>query len=45
MLVATGGDERTEQQFRALLMAAGFTLTAITDPLPFNYRVIEAAPA
>jgi orsellinic acid C2-O-methyltransferase len=45
MLITNGGTERTEEQFRGLLTAAGFTLTAITDPLPLDYRVIEAAPA
>lgn len=46
MLVVTGGRERTEQEFRSLLEAAGFTLTALTEPLPpHGYRVIEGTPA
>jgi O-methyltransferase domain/Dimerisation domain len=46
MLVVTGGRERTEQEFRSLLDAAGFTLTALTEPLPpYGYRVIEGTPA
>lgn len=44
MLVATGGKERTEKEYRDLLAAAGFDLTSVTEPLPpFNYRVIEAS--
>ncbi|WP_433328397.1 methyltransferase [Spirillospora sp. CA-294931] len=45
MLVATGGRERTEAEFRALLTASGFAVTSIGDPIPSGYRVIEAAPA
>jgi hypothetical protein len=46
MLVVAGGRERTEQEFRSLLGAAGFTLTALTEPLPpHGYRVIEGTPA
>jgi hypothetical protein len=46
MLVCTGGRERTEQEFRTLLDAAGFTLRAVTlCPGPTNYSVIEATPA
>jgi orsellinic acid C2-O-methyltransferase len=45
MLVANGGKERTERQFRDLLTRAAFTLTAITDPHPLGFRVIEAVPA
>jgi hypothetical protein len=46
MLVVTGGRERTEQEFRSLLDAAGVTLTALTEPLPpHGYRVIEGTPA
>ncbi|MFC5753725.1 methyltransferase [Actinomadura rugatobispora] len=46
MLVVLRGRERTERDFRDLLGAAGFGLTAITGPLPpSGYRVIEAAPA
>lgn len=45
MLVCTGGKERTEAEFRALLTASGFTLTAITPVTgPTNFSVIEAAP-
>jgi DNA-binding CsgD family transcriptional regulator len=46
MLVVTGGRERTEPEFRGLFEAAGFTLTALTEPLPpHGYRVIEGTPA
>ncbi|GAA2639501.1 methyltransferase [Actinomadura fulvescens] len=46
MLVCTGGGERTEEEFRRLLEAAGFALTKITDVLgPSGYRVIEGTPA
>jgi hypothetical protein len=46
MLVVAGGRERTEQEFRSLLDAAGITLTALTEPLPpHGYRVIEGTPA
>jgi hypothetical protein len=46
MLVATGGQERTEREFHRLLDAAGFELTRLTEPTPrFDYRVIEATPA
>ncbi|MGI5169208.1 methyltransferase [Spirillospora sp. CA-253888] len=46
MLVATGGRERTEAEFRALLAAAGFATVSVSDPLPpSGYRVLEAAPA
>jgi hypothetical protein len=44
MLVTTGGRERTEPEFRRLLDDAGFALARLSDPLPFGYRVIEAAP-
>jgi hypothetical protein len=45
MLVVTGGRERSLQEFRELLSAAGFTLTGATGPLPpFGYHVLEAAP-
>jgi len=43
MLVVTGGRERTEPEFRALLETAGLTMTAVSAPLPLGYRVIEAA--
>ncbi|MFG2005993.1 methyltransferase [Spirillospora sp. NPDC048911] len=45
MLVCTGGRERTEEEFRRLLEAAGFALTGITGQLrPSNYRIIEGTP-
>jgi orsellinic acid C2-O-methyltransferase len=45
MLVATGGKERTTQEYRALLSCAGLTLSGLTEPLPpFGYRMIEACP-
>ncbi|WP_067488052.1 methyltransferase [Actinomadura hibisca] len=46
MLVATGGRERTEAEFRELLTAAGFATVSVSEPLPpSGYRVLEAAPA
>lgn len=46
MMVTTGGRERTEAEFRHLLEAGGFTLTALTAPLAgTGYRVIEGTPA
>jgi O-methyltransferase domain/Dimerisation domain len=46
MLVNTGGQERTEHEFRDLLAAAGFAIRSLTGPLPpSGYQVIEAAPA
>ena len=46
MLVSTGGRERTEAEFRALLDGAGFETAALTGPLPpAGYHVIEARPA
>jgi O-methyltransferase domain/Dimerisation domain len=46
MLLVPGGRERTEQEFRELLLGAGFNLTGFTEALPpYDYRVIEAAPA
>ncbi|MFI0483648.1 methyltransferase [Actinomadura sp. 9N215] len=45
MLVCTGGRERTEAEFRALLEGAGFTAVALTGPIPpSDYYVIEAEP-
>lgn len=45
MLVFPGGRERTEPEYRDLLAAAGFTLSAITDPLPpISARIIEGTP-
>jgi len=43
MLVMTGGRERTEAEYRALLAAAGFRLTRIV-PTPSEMRVIEGVP-
>lgn len=46
MLVSPGGRERTEAEYRDLLAAAGFTLAAVTGPIPpFGYHVVEGAPA
>ena len=46
MLVCTGGKERTEDEFRALLADAGFAVRAVTPvPGPTNFSVIEAVPA
>jgi hypothetical protein len=46
MLVATGGRERTEREFRELLAAAGLELLTVSDVMPpFGYRVLEAAVA
>jgi hypothetical protein len=46
MLTAIGGGlVRTEAEFRALLEAAGFRLTAIVPALPSTVDVIEAVPA
>jgi DNA-binding Lrp family transcriptional regulator len=45
MLVVTGGRERTEAEFAALLADAGFGPARLSEPLPpFAYRVIEATP-
>ncbi|MQY01991.1 methyltransferase [Actinomadura macrotermitis] len=45
MLLATGGRERSEQEFAELLTGAGFALAGMTGPLPpSGYRVIEATP-
>jgi hypothetical protein len=43
MLLITGGMERTEQQYRDLLDAAGFTLDRIT-PTGFAHSVIRGVP-
>ena len=46
MLVCTGGKERTEAEFRALLDGAGLRLRSVTPvPGPTNFSVIEAGPA
>jgi hypothetical protein len=45
MLVVTGGQERTRQEFAALLAGAGFELDRVSERLePFGYHVIEATP-
>lgn len=45
MLVSPGGRERTEAEYRRLLAEAGFTLSAMTDPLPpIDACVIEGTP-
>jgi hypothetical protein len=41
MLVAVGGRERTAEEYRELLAAAGFTMTR-TTPLPAYFHVVEA---
>jgi hypothetical protein len=43
MFVNTGAGGRTEAEYRALLTAAGFTLTTIV-PTPSGLSIIEAAP-
>jgi O-methyltransferase domain/Dimerisation domain len=50
MLAVTGGKERTERQWRALLEASGFTLTRVypvgDDPrMVRNVGIVEAKPA
>ncbi|HEY8978047.1 MAG TPA: methyltransferase [Streptomyces sp.] len=46
MLVYTGGRERTESEFAALLNRAGFAPAGMGAPLrPTDYRVVEAKPA
>jgi hypothetical protein len=44
MLAVTGGRERTEAQYRALLSAAGFSLTRVL-PTASQYSIVEAATA
>jgi O-methyltransferase domain len=44
MMVLTGGKERTEQEYRDLLSAAGFRLNRV-HPTSADYNVIEAMPA
>ncbi len=44
MLVSAGGQERTEDEWRTLLAAAGLELIAATRATA-NKHVIEAAPA
>ncbi len=43
MLVNTGGRQRSEEEFRSLFDAAGFTLTRIL-PTPINISVVEGKP-
>ncbi len=43
MLVLTGGCERTEDEYRAPLSAAGFELTRVV-PTASSVSVIEAVP-
>jgi hypothetical protein len=46
MLVCTGGRERTEEEFRALLAAGGFSLESVTRiPPPTAFSVLRAVPA
>jgi hypothetical protein len=46
MLVLTGGQERTEEQFRQLLAGAGFALERIHPvAAPGNMAILEARPA
>ena len=44
MLIARGGRERTEAEFRALLGSAGFRLDRVL-PTALEFSVIEASPA
>jgi SAM-dependent methyltransferase len=44
MLLATGGRQRTETEFRALLSASGFLLTKVT-PTAGDHSILEAVPA
>ena len=43
MMVALGGRERTEEEFRELLSASGFALRSATV-LPASTGVVEAEP-
>jgi hypothetical protein len=46
MLVCTGGKERTEAEFRALLTGAGLDLRSLTPVAgPTTFSVLEAVPA
>jgi hypothetical protein len=45
MLVCTGGRERTEAEFAALLTAAGLRLTGVTRAEPSGYSVLRAVHA
>jgi precorrin-6B methylase 2 len=44
MLLLTGGRERTESDFRALLAGAGFELTAVQPTGGTDYSLVEARP-
>jgi hypothetical protein len=44
MLLLTGGRERTESEFGALLAGAGFELTAVTPTEGTDFSVVEARP-
>ena len=43
MLIGPGGRERTEQEFRALLEAAGFSVRRVIDTV-LVFSVVEAVP-
>ena len=46
MLAVSGGRERTEAEFRALLTSTGFRLAAVVPArAPSNFSVIEGVPA
>jgi hypothetical protein len=44
MLVATGGRQRSEQEFRALYESAGFALTKVVPTLSPMVSLIEGMP-
>jgi hypothetical protein len=43
MLIGSGGQERTEREFAALLSAAGLRLVRIV-PTSVEYCILEASP-
>ncbi|OZM81563.1 methyltransferase [Pseudonocardia sp. MH-G8] len=45
MLTCTGGKERTEEEFTALLSAAGLRLVGVTPAAGSGYSVLRAVPA
>lgn len=46
MLVLTGGQERSEEEYRAIYRAAGFKLSRVVDtPSPTGMTIIEGKPA
>ncbi|MGN9809485.1 methyltransferase [Micromonospora sp. BQ11] len=45
MLVNSGGRERTESEFRALLTETGFTVRSVADGAAGPLSIIEASPA